>query len=811
MPWIAFSLVFLIVAICSAEERLRSRKGTERDNTRRKVASRPASVDEANAGFAERQVISIKTWIANRDIVGARPSGVDRPLHDIKAGLFAFANPDLFDEEDFARLSYLPEGSVFDQHKDVFFRNISDYMSSIEIFETIGTDFGDFDTPGIGKFGPDGTTQIFGGDWDFYLTFLIPILYQFIDRTDVLSNDMRWDLLRQGTVEGEIPYSGNSLSYLEVNLFVYKFSPIAKFRVRMTETENHILQIYTWKYLVNNYVRYIAQLDPSDDRYDPRVADLYANNPEHYTNSPELVDLMLQMTGIILHKDLFETNSKPYEAYSAISLLILHSYVDTLFPDDENNQKIKLAAQNALDLLAVKFTFQTFEGKRIAPMRRNWGSKKVMGFYESDYIPMMFAMLSGVNFFQVQSDVFDYRREGVIMQTALLDYRLPVEIHDYMLDRYDGFWARMQSLYYSDHFYLSYNTSFLTSRDPPEPYPTPAKFFESDGKPANSGVFRPLPQVYFGTNDYLNSAGGCGLNYFAIEGPLRFLPFEIKTLADLRAIAKPNVVLNGADYSFYGDNITQLEDDFLTMRGEMDPAISKNLNTYKSFTFGYLRGESRMDRYMEWPMTVPSTWGEALVREFSLNRAHFRVYDFSSSAEMHPMYGYYVITSRVSKFPIGRDFRRVARGFWEIVPARMFESADELATFVQQHNPGSFFSGNVLHPYKYVLATTGEKIKIDQRAGGFGVNMCSAFRAIWSPDGKRQDLEAYHFDTRRLKKMEDVGILDVWEVDSNYMFGEKIAGATGDGRLFVKNEHVGSTLLIDGSDYNKPRRQIVST
>jgi hypothetical protein len=564
------------------------------------------------------------------------------------------------------------------------------------------------------------------------------------------------------------------------------------------------LQIYTWKYLINNYVRYIALLDPSDERYDPRVAQLYANNPDQYNNSPELVDLMLQMTGIILYRDLFETNSKPYEAYSVLPLLILYSYVDKLFPEDENNQKIKTATQNALDYLAAKFTFQTFEGKRVAPMRRNWSARKILGFYENDHIPTMFAVLSGVNFFPMPSEIFYHRREGVTMQTALLDYRLPAEILDYMVDRHDGFWARMQSSH------ISYDVSLFANKPPPVPDPSPATFFQNDGSIYRSGIFRPLPQVYFGTDDFLNSAGGCGQDFFEFEAPLRFLPIEIQKISDLRTIAKPNVLLNRGDYRFYDDNVTQLEEDYLVMRGEVDPSMSKNLNTYKSFTFGYLRGSRGSDKYKEWPMTVPRDWESSLAHSFSINRANFRIYDFTNSTETHPMSGYYLITAKVSKLPIGRDLRTVARGFWEIVPARMYVSVDALTTSVRRKNPSPHFSQSILLPYKYVLATTGEKIKIDARAGGYGPQRCSAIRAIWSRDGRKQNLDKYHFDTLSLRKMEDIGILDVWEIDSSYTIGNKIVSAPGDGRVFVKNKHRGSSIEIDGSDYRNPKRQVVA-
>ncbi|GAX27482.1 hypothetical protein FisN_23Hh052 [Fistulifera solaris] len=807
---LGISVLTITPVLCtsSATEHLRSLNRPSEEAARRNLASHPSSVEEANNGFIDRKVTLIKNWIANRERAAVR-SQTDSSLHDINAGFFVFANADLFDTNDFASLGGLPEDSSFDQQKDAFLRNVSEFVSSIEIFETVGTDFGSFDTPGVGKYEPDGVTKTFGGDWDFVLTFLSPTLYQYVNRTDLLSIDMRWALLRQGTVDGEIPYSGNSLAYLEANLFFFRFKPLMKVRVRMIETENHILQIYTWKYLINNYVRYIALLDPSDERYDPRVAELYTNNSDHYNNSPELVDVVLQMIGIILHNDLFETNSKPYEAYSVLSLLLLYSYADRLFPDDENNQKVKTAAHNALDFLAVKFAFQTFQGKRISPMRRNWSDRNILGFYENDHLPTMYAALSGVNFFPMPTESFYFLREGMTILTALMDYRLPEEIHDYMLDRHDGFWARMQSSYYTDHFHLSYNASFLANRPTPVPDPSPATYFKEDGSVYKSGVFRPIPQVYFGTNDFLNSAGGCGRDFLKIEAPLRFLPFEIETLSDLRAVSKPNILINRPDYSYYADNITLLEEDYLIMRGEADPSMSKNLNTYKSFTFGYLRGKHDSDKYKEWPMTVPRDWNSSLALSFSINRANFRIYDFSKSVETHPMHGYYVITAKVSKLPVGRDLRSVARGFWEIVPARMYETVEALASYVRRKNPSSFFSKNIIFPYKYVLATTGEKIKIDARAGGVGDERCSAFRAIWGPDGRRRNLKEYHFDTLSLEKMEDIGLVDVWEIDSNYMIGNKIASAPGDGRLFVKNRHIGSSIEIDGSDYRNPKRKIV--
>jgi hypothetical protein len=216
---------------CSATEHLRSKKRTSEKAVRRKLSSHPSSVEEANNGFIDRKITLIKNWIANRERAAVR-SQTDSSLHDINAGLFVFANPEFFDTADFAGLGGLPIESSFEAQKNAFLTNSSEFMSSIEIFETIGTDFGNYNTPGLGKYGPDGVTKTFGGDWDFVLTFLSPILYQFIDRTDVLTTDMRWALLRQGTVDGDVPYSGNSLAYLEANLFFFRFKPLLNVRAR---------------------------------------------------------------------------------------------------------------------------------------------------------------------------------------------------------------------------------------------------------------------------------------------------------------------------------------------------------------------------------------------------------------------------------------------------------------------------------------------------------------------------------------------------------------------------------------------------
>src|SRR5260221_7837355 len=137
---------------------------------------------------------------------------------------------------------------------------------------------------------------------------------------------------------------------------------------------------------------------------------------------------------------------------------------------------VKDAAKNALDFLATKFAFQSHQGRRYPPMRRNYKYKNVAGLNDNDYVPSMLGVLTGATIrdtrpgcIGLQCVYHEPQPRGFALETALTAdfdsnnirrYSVSPVIHDFML-RPDngqtgfGAWARMQARYTERHYLLS--------------------------------------------------------------------------------------------------------------------------------------------------------------------------------------------------------------------------------------------------------------------------------------------------------------------------------------------------------------------
>jgi hypothetical protein len=734
------------------------------------------------------------------------------------AGLYAFAHPDSFSQEDFSLLSGLGEDQAFKDHLNTYQNDVlMPYIREIKVGdETVGTNGGDK----ARKFAPDGDGGR-GGDYDFLLKEIIPILYLFKDRADVVTNDMVWLLLSQGRGGAEgLPYTGKELDYLQFDLEYFHL-----FRMKAPETENHLLMIYGWKYLVNNYVKWAAHLDPGHARYDSRIKAAYDRNPGHYHNNREITDFVLAMLGRIVYNDLFETNAKAYESFSISAIMNFFSFADKVFPENTDCLKVKKAAQNALDYLAAKFAFQSLEGKRVAPMRRNWDYHRSVGYYENDYVPFIFGVLSGAHSYSdytgedVYPDALEGSRKsknapyffakldqgaGFALWAALLDYRIPDAIHDFMIHKYSGFWSRMQSRYTSDHYGLSLalDPGPGAIRNMADQKP---RYFNSDGAIFMSGHFKPVTQFYFVTRDYLNAAGGYFRKYY--DDTLGDMDMLHKALKTYHAQSRAYAVITKGDDGYWGKDKDLMGEHMLTMIGNA-PYFweSKELATYKNLSFGYLvAGEE--DRWNDWPQKYPAAWDVHIAEpDFMIGHACFKIFDFTRMEE-HPLCGYYVVFARVRKNRKRGQYKHYARGLWEIVPAHIADSAAGLKQMVEAKNPPSFYSWDERIPYYYVSAVTGEKFQIDNKYGAS--DNCSAFEKIWDEQGREMDLVDYHVNNCSADSLKnDIGLIDVWQVDGNYQFtGYKYATGRGDGHIEIKNPHLEAaelTVKIDSRDYKNP-------
>ncbi len=123
-------------------------------------------------------------------------------------------------------------------------------------------------------------------------------------------------------------------------------APALSFRIE--ETENHLLQIETSKYLINQMV---LKLEP--------------NHPERREFREEqdaLREWLLKRFKTIAETDFDEYNSRPYTRYSLNAVQNLAVYAE--------DPTVKAAAKIVLTLSAAKFAAGSNDGRRIVPYRR---------------------------------------------------------------------------------------------------------------------------------------------------------------------------------------------------------------------------------------------------------------------------------------------------------------------------------------------------------------------------------------------------------------------------------------------------------
>jgi len=839
------------------------------------------SVEAADLELPDRRARLLRAWGSNlrfkeRDglPLGELPPWNDlsrTAMRQIAAGMAVLTDrTGKFVGEDWALFSGLLKTEPREKHQAEFRRGVDIYFNQVHPYTEIGT-------AGPGKPLADPKDDESSGDYDFPLCDVIALIHLFVNEPEVLTNDMIRKLIFQKevefsqvgdkpTVKRHVPFSGQNLDeWLAAgpggrHYFTEKFLGLPVVKVSTPETENHLLGIYAWRFLVNEYLTFVSRLKPSDPlfhRFDPQLRALVEADPERYVNRPEIFDFVLQLLGRIPHSGMYETNARPYGAIAISPIFAFYQAADRLFPTDPERQKIKIAAQNALDYLAAEFTFQSFEGKRLTPFRRNYNHRGNTDFYNSDYLPHVFGVLTGAYVFPddengpFHGNTAD-QGAGFALWALLSGYRVPRCIHDFMLNKHGGYFARIQTRYSKSSYPLDITIGPLAE---PE-FARPRYFQGFAADPTGYDVagpedFEPVTQFYFATPGYLNSAGGHNSRYYPdfklskslferllVDGLVFgltgfFLPgISSDKVNDLinSAIAdkihgsdinsRPSTLITPGDFRIVpqvkdpNEGPTPLEwvraSELLlpTMRGQDDFFASRNLSTYKSVSVGYTFRPGS-DRHEDWPQRYPPNWDEFIAEEFSIGRATFRVFDFVAQAS-HPLYGHYWILARFSKSRKRGQFRDYGRGLWEVVPGYRFENAAALVARIKELNPGSHFDNNSGNHYAYRMATTGETISIHNRFGSTATEQ--TILAIRTPEGESVPLETHFADMRDEALLRRLPLMDVWQVDRDYQFtGRKYAYADGHGRVTVNNPFIGDHLFINSSDYRFPSRAGSST
>ncbi len=732
-----------------------------------------------------------------------------RSLRQITAGLYVFAHPQEFSSRDYAALSGLPPEATFEEHLTTYQGYIFSYFQTAEIFETVGTSTSETGQ----KVAVDGTT---GGDYDFILKEVLSILYTFKSRPDILTPEMVSSLLLQGETDPlHFAYSGNELSYSQVYLKdVFMFPtqmgvlPIY-YDVKQPETENHMLLIYSWQYLINNYIRWVASLGISHPAYNEAVLITYNQDPIHYDNSEELGDLILQMLGRVVHNGLFETNAKAYEAFTTNAILNLYSYSDET-PTTTMDTTIKTAAQNALDYLSAKFAFQSLQGKRIAPMRRNFGYKDRLGYYQNDYMPHMWGILSGNYTFDDTNGSSDFpeiptnssqlpyhfssanQPAGFALWAALSDYRIPKATLDFMHNKHRGMWSKMQSQYTNRHYDVSYTFNIMAQ--PPEPADIEQRYFNDDGTIFNEGDSRPVTQLQFTTRGFSNVSGGAYQQYNQYIVNLMGMEIDAATLSDgfrqYDALAKPQSLILKGDNGHWDSDIESFNTTTLSLNPH-DESFWENNNTltYKNFSMVTIDTTTAIEEARHFP----AQWDEHLATNYTFNTSSVNIYDFKYAHDS-PLHGHYVIMGN-------RTAGSQQQIWWEIVPARYYYSSWILGWSVLLNNYATFMNTEDTG-FNYVIAPSYEQIRI---APDNDTTACFTIVDIKSYRGTPIPVNAVHHNSCRNEN--SGALIDVWQVDRFYNFtGTKYA--TGrDGLIEIYNPYVRSQnrhVIINSQDYQNP-------
>ena len=619
------------------------------------------------------------------------------------------------------------------------------------------------------------------GDYDFKLMSLAGLLYRY--RTTKIGNqfllpDEAFEALRNSdcgpsSAPDQCPERSNASNFL------YNF-----YSVGLPETENHVLMINTWHYL-------ISQLDATES---PREGQL---EPSPFA---ALEERLLEVIARVVKNDMWETNAQAYEAFSVRPLQLLASYAV--------NPKMKIAAQNALDFIATKYTFQSLHGKRSAPMRRNWSYRGRYSLYGSDYLSGQFGVLSGDYVYPASCTGQDCVWTGdsqilsFALESGLAMYKLPHVLIEHMLHPdlgrpgY-GSWARMQARYSEGDYSISQEPKYAN---------------------AGSGSLEPAQEFYFRTAGYLNAAGGRHEPYSTTDieldplftaaelallslplpidllglGPLQqiaaalglyFSEDKIKNATEatrrgLDFVSKPTVLLGNADTRWgtlgTAENMTPL---FRGNHGEF--WHSNNTGVYKNFAVGY----STEREYAWLPPSFRVAAGEIV------GNVRIQILDPESTLALFPNADYFVVFGQINEPAPGR----ASLGFYEVVPrAKGFNNVSALLALVLRQNASTWAGGD---SYRYTTVTSGETI-------GINPNYPNG-NPFWGMSGGA----VANVHSADVSSGGALPLMDVQEVDDNLAFtGHRFACARGDGLLIVNGPPGGKRLVIDSRDPQNPKR-----
>ena len=381
-------------------------------------------------------------------------------------------------------------------------------------------------SPGwCGTFGP-GVDSFFDvafgnppeGNYDMSQMHLLQIAYRYYDELSPEARDRLIQvLLATGRIHrpdaedvvtsGKVPEDWSRAGHVHA----------AHIKIRIGETENHILTIHTARYLTN-------QLLYQQDLVDKRDSTDRDNRHNGDGRRPSCTELMLYLLQGILRDDFSEYNAKPYQNETRSALLNLCSYA--------YDHEVRLAARMVLDYISAHIAVSSCDLRRMVPFRRLNKNEHVtrLSGVETDYMgvglldtslgadPMSepFAIQAGntrayatPNFTLFPPDFRWAARPwnwsiasdgGPAVAEALSDYRLPPPIHAlFVNDSHRRFFQRLHRVKRFDEV-------------------EGAGALDEDAR-GISGRNADNMEIYCGSPSYLITAGGAPSSFAIDPGP----------------------------------------------------------------------------------------------------------------------------------------------------------------------------------------------------------------------------------------------------------------------------------------------------
>ncbi|MDX2285569.1 MAG: hypothetical protein NW241_15485 [Bacteroidia bacterium] len=757
------------------------------------------------------------------------------------------------------------------------------------------------------------------GDYDFILSEIISFMYMFKNRRDLVDDESMkvlliknfetsknnkliklWDKKKKAEwIKSNVPFSGQDfeqdLWYKQILIF--------------PETENHILEILSHYYLINQWIE-----------NDSRGCQTYIYPPSGkevtswFTNSPsqDLYKWARDICSRPMFKGFFEDNARIYQA---ISLTGLHNFAT--YATDE---LIKTEAQNSLHFLASKIAFQSLDGRRSPPIRRNCEEANNMYLYNGDAASVAFHSLAGIYKWNDSPYGFKLlRKEGVsefesvvrnpnneicksvfwhtytfktsdpkgepnnetisgyedwatnkyysfgikstILYFLFSDYVIPDAIWDFMLHKYDGYYAGMTAQYDKKNYIVTklkdkgyYDSAFdnFKKRKENRKY----YYFYNDVPFDHKTNNERTPEIVFATDYCLNLSGGV-FNAFEGQQHKEKKKYKIEFVYSLPGsgglctkekgelkVAKrrvypyhflsrpytivPNVPKEkqkrGENYIYkpFGPGRSYSYDEAMENMALMPGDIrhwykSSNIATYKNFSYGY-----KVERKKDWityekigdsfPMDIPKEWSQSPSNSFNIGKAdQFIIYDLREVMQRKGQVGFFLVTARLYKGNnINRPWsKRVARGFWEIVPESRVSSLDELKNLILANNRKENFRIKKSEDYFYKLCVSGETVYLYRKIGFRATestkkqHQVQGIYKILDSEGGNIPLEKVFINFMNNQQMNRLPLLNVKALDRNfnyitYTHGDYVMyGCARDGWLAINNYRHGTWFFAD--------------